>query len=325
MSRLEALLAAMTLEEKIGQLTMATADRAVTGPVLSSDVDAGIRAGRIGGMLNLWGAEPARAIQRMAVEESRLGVPLLLGFDVVHGHRTIFPIPLAEAAAFDPVLWERTARQAALEAAEDGLAITFAPMLDIARDPRWGRIAEGPGEDPWLASRFAEAKVRGFQGSDLAAAGSIAATAKHFCAYGAATAGLDYASVDVSERLLHEVYLPPFQAAVAAGCAAIMPGFNDIAGVPMTANVALLRDWLRGRTGFDGVVISDYNAIAELVRHGVAGDLVEAAALALKAGVDIDMVSGAYSRGLGGALQRGLVELAQIDAAASRVLALKQR
>ena len=250
---------------------------------------------------------------------------MLLGFDVVHGHRTIFPIPLAEAAAFDPVLWERTARQAALEAAEDGLAITFAPMLDIARDPRWGRIAEGPGEDPWLASRFAEAKVRGFQGSDLAAAGSIAATAKHFCAYGAATAGLDYASVDVSERLLHEVYLPPFQAAVAAGCAAIMPGFNDIAGVPMTANVALLRDWLRGRTGFDGVVISDYNAIAELVRHGVAGDLVEAAALALKAGVDIDMVSGAYSRGLGGALQRGLVELAQIDAAASRVLALKQR
>ncbi len=325
MGRLEALLAAMTLEEKIGQLTMAAADRAVTGPVVPGDSRAGIRAGRIGGMLNLWGAEPARAIQRMAVEESRLGVPLLLGFDVVHGHRTIFPIPLAEAAAFDPALWERTARQAAVEATGDGVALTFAPMLDVARDPRWGRIAEGPGEDPWLASRFAEAKVRGFQGSDLKDAGSLAAAAKHFCAYGAATAGLDYASVDVSERLLHEVYLPPFQAAVAAGCAAIMPAFNDIAGVPMTANVPLLRDWLRGQTGFDGVVISDYNAIAELVRHGVASDLIEAAALALKAGVDIDMVSEAYRRGLPAALERGLVEMAEIDAATLRVLTLKER
>ncbi len=317
MSRLEALLAAMTLEEKIGQLTMATADRAVTGPVLSRDSLAGIRAGRIGAMLNLWGAEHTPAFQRMAVEESRLGVPLLLGFDVVHGHRTLFPIPLAEAAAFDPALWERTAREAAIEATEDGLALTFAPMIDVARDPRWGRIAEGPGEDPWVASRFAEAKVRGFETGDLSDAASLAAAAKHFCAYGAATAGLDYASVDVSERLIHEVYLPPFQAAVATGCAAIMPGFNDIAGVPMHAHVPLLRDWLRGQAGFEGVIISDYNAIAELIRHGVAGDLVEAAALALKAGVDIDMVSGAYQRGLPTALERGLVEMAEIDAATS--------
>jgi beta-glucosidase len=325
MSRLTKLLAAMTLDEKIGQLTMATADRAVTGPVLSGDSEEGIRAGRVGAMLNVWGAEPVRAIQRIAVEGSRLGVPLLLGFDVLHGHRTIFPIPLGEAAAFDPHLWQRTARQAAIEAAADGLAMTFAPMLDVARDPRWGRMAEAPGEDPWVASRFAEAKVRGLQGDDLTAADSLAATAKHFCAYGAATAGLDYASVDVSERALREVYLPPFEAALATGCATVMPGFNDIAGAPMTSHAALLRGWLRGHAGFQGVVVSDYNAIAELIRHGVAADIVEAAALALKAGVDIDMVSNSYGRGLPEALRRGLVDQAEIDASALRVLTLKEQ
>jgi beta-glucosidase len=325
MSRLDALLAAMTLEEKIGQLNMATADRVVTGPVLPTDTEAGIRVGRIGCMLNLWGAEPARAIQKMALEESRLGIPLLLGFDVVHGHGTIFPIPLAEAAAFDPALWERTARAAAVEAAGDGLAITFAPMIDVTRDPRWGRIAEGPGEDPWVACRFAEAKVRGFQGDNLKRPGSVAATAKHFCGYGAPTAGLDYASADISERSLHEVYLPPFEAAVAVGCAAIMPAFNDIAGIPMTAHIPLLRGWLRDKIGFDGVIISDYNAIAELIRHGVASDIVDAAALALKAGVDIDMMSGAYSRGLPTALARGLINLEEIEAATRRVLILKER
>jgi beta-glucosidase len=325
MSRFDALLAAMTLEEKIGQLNMATADRVVTGPVLPTDTEAGIRAGRIGCMLNLWGAEPAHAIQKMALKESRLGIPLLLGFDVVHGHRTVFPIPLAEAAAFDPALWRRTARAAAAEAAADGLAMTFAPMIDVTRDPRWGRIAEGPGEDPWIASRFAEAKVRGFQGVNLKRAESVAAVAKHFCGYGAPTAGLDYASVDISERSLHEVYLPPFEAAVAVGCVAIMPAFNDIAGVPMTAHIPLLRGWLRDKIGFDGVVVSDYNAIAELIRHGVASDVVEAAALALKAGVDIDMMSGAYTRGLATALARGLVALEEIEAAARRVLILKER
>jgi beta-glucosidase len=325
MGRLEALLADMTLEEKIGQLTMATADRAVTGPVLPQDVEAGVRAGRIGSMLNLWGAADVRKVQKIAIEESRLGIPLLLGFDVLHGHSTTFPIPLGEAAAFDPALWERTARAAAMEAAADGIAMTFAPMLDIARDPRWGRIAESAGEDAWLTCRFAEAKVRGFQDDDLKSAGTLAAVAKHFCAYGAATAGLDYASVDVSDRALHEVYLPPFQAAVAAGCAAIMPAFNDIAGVPMTAHVPLLRGWLRDRIGFDGVVVSDYNAIAELLRHGVAGDLVEAAALAMHAGVDIDMMGSAYARGLPAAVERGLVEIGEIDAATARVLRLKER
>jgi beta-glucosidase-like glycosyl hydrolase len=325
MSSIDTLLPRMTLAEKIGQLNMGTGDHAVTGPELAADLIEGIRAGTVGSILNFWGAEPIAALQKIAVEESRLGIPLLVGFDVLHGQRTIFPIPLAEAAAFDPPLWERTARAAAVEAARDGIALTFAPMLDIARDPRWGRIAEGAGEDPWVAARFAEAKVRGFQGASLAEAGSVAATAKHFCAYGAAFAGLDYGPVDMSDRLLHEIYLPPFAAAVAAGCAAIMPSFNDLSGVPMTAHKALLWDWLRARHGFEGVIVSDYNAIAELVRHGVAADLAEAAALALAAGVDIDMVGNAYLSGLPVALERGLVTIEAIDAAVRRVLVLKQR
>ncbi|MGH6847949.1 MAG: glycoside hydrolase family 3 N-terminal domain-containing protein [Methylocella sp.] len=328
MNRIDALLAAMTLEEKIGQLNMAAAGYAVTGPVLASRVTEGIRAGRIGSLLNIWGAREVHAVQKIAVEETRLGIPLLIGFDVLHGHKTIFPIPLAEAASFDPLLWERSARAAAIEAAADGISVAFAPMLDIARDPRWGRIAEGPGEDPWVGAEFAKAKVNGFQGTGLpeglAGAGTVAATAKHFCAYGAALAGRDYASADVSERLLHEVYLPPFAAAVAAGCAAIMPAFNDIAGIPMTVHIPLLRDWLRREAGFDGVIVSDYNAIAELLRHGVAGDLAEAAAAALLAGVDIDMMSDAYSQGLPEAIARGLVSNDLVDAAVRRVLKLKE-
>jgi beta-glucosidase len=328
MNRIDTLLAAMTLEEKIGQLNMVTAGHAVTGPVVASGVTKGIRAGRIGSLLNIWGAREVHAVQKLAVEETRLGIPLLIGFDVLHGHKTIFPIPLAEAASFDPLLWERSAREAAIEAAADGISVAFAPMLDIARDPRWGRIAEGPGEDPFVGAEFAKAKVRGFQGTGLpeglASAGVVAATAKHFGAYGAALAGCDYASADVSERLLYEVYLPPFAAAVAAGCAAIMPAFNDVAGVPMTAHIPLLRDWLRRDIGFDGVIVSDYNAIAELLRHGVAGDLAEAAAAALLAGVDIDMMSDAYCQGLPEAIARGLVTIDLVDAAARRVLTLKE-
>ncbi|WP_051952471.1 glycoside hydrolase family 3 N-terminal domain-containing protein [Methylocapsa aurea] len=319
------LLAEMTLEEKIGQLTMVAAGDVVTGPIRAGEVADAIRAGRVGNLLNLWGAEQVRAMQAIAVEESRLKIPLLIGFDVLHGHRTIFPIPLAEAALFDPHLWERSARASAIEAASDGISLAFAPMLDIARDPRWGRIAEGPGEDPWVAATFATAKVRGLQGASLAAVDAVAATAKHFCGYGAGLAGLDYASADISERLLHEVYLPPFKAAVAAGCAAIMPSFNDVNGVPMTAHIPLLRDWLRREQGFEGVIVSDYFAIAELMRHGVAADLVEAAAAALAAGVDIDMMSDAYRLGLPAALERGVASMSQIDAAVRRVLALKAR
>jgi beta-glucosidase len=324
-NRIETLIAKMTVAEKLGQLTMTASSYAVTGPVIAGDSTDSIKAGTIGNLLNMVGAEHVREMQRLAVEESRLGIPLLIGFDVIHGHRTLFPIPLGEAALFDPHTWTLTAREAAKEAAADGLAMTFAPMLDVARDPRWGRIAEGPGEDPWLAARIAEAKVRGFEGDDLAAKDSLAAVAKHYCAYGAATAGREYASVDISERTLREVYMPPFAAAVSAGVAAVMPAFNDLAGVPMTANAALLRDWLRGRFGFHGVLVSDYNAIAELVHHGIAADLTGAAVLALKAGVDIDMMADAYRRGLPIALERGLVTIAEIDESVRRVLTLKER
>jgi beta-glucosidase len=325
MTRVEELLGRMTLAEKLGQLTMVASSYAVTGPIIAGDSTEGIKSGAIGNLLNMVGYEHVREMQEIAVKESRLGIPLLIGLDIVHGHRTLFPIPLAEAGIFDEAIWTLTAREAAIEAAGEGLAMTFAPMLDIARDPRWGRGAEGPGEDPYVGARMAIAKVRGFQGHDLGRADSLAAVAKHFCAYGAVNAGREYASTDVSERTLHEVYLPPFAAAVSAGVAAIMPAFSDLAGVPMTANKALLHDWLRVRHGFDGVIISDYDAIAELIHHGIAADLAEAAALALKAGVDIDMMADAYRRGLPVALQRGLVSMADIDVCVRRVLTLKER
>ena len=325
MSRIETLIGTMTLAEKLGQLTMTAAGFTVTGPIIAGDSTEAIKAGTIGNLLNMVGAANVREMQRLAVEESRLGIPLLIGFDVVHGHRTLFPVPLGEAALFDPETWALTARESAKEAAAEGVAMTFAPMLDVARDPRWGRSVEGPGEDPWLGARIAEAKVRGFQGVGLAAADALAAVAKHYCAYGAVTAGRDYASADISERTLREVYMPPFAAAVASGVAAVMPAFMDLAGIPMTANKELLRGWLRGRWGFEGVIISDYNAIAELMNHGIAADLAEAAAHALKAGVDIDMMADAYRRGLPAALERRLVSMAEIDESVRRVLTLKER
>lgn len=314
----------MTLAEKLGQLTMAASSYAVTGPVIAGDSTESIRDGTLGNLLNMVGAEHCHEMQRLAVG-SRLGIPLLIGLDILHGHRTLFPVPLAETASFDPGAWTRTAREAAMEAAADGLAMTFAPMVDVSRDPRWGRGVEGAGEDPWLAARMGEAKVRGFQGASLAAADSLAACAKHFCAYGAVTAGREYAAVDVSERALHEVHLLPFAAAVAAGVATIMPAFTDLAGIPMTIHTGLLHGWLREKHGFDGVIVSDYNAIRELINHGVAADLVEAATLALKAGVDIDMMSDAYRRGLPIALERERVTMAEIDAAVRRVLTLKEK
>jgi beta-glucosidase len=323
--RIETLIERMTLTEKLGQLTMMSASHTVTGPVISGHSTDDIRSGRIGNLLNLIGAGAAREMQRIAIEESRLAIPLLIGLDVIHGHRTLFPPPLAEAALFDAAAWALTAREAAREAAADGINMTFAPMLDVCRDPRWGRIVEGPGESPWVGRRLAEAKVRGFQDADLSAADSIAAVAKHFCAYGAVTAGREYASVDVSDRSLLEVHMPPFEAAVRAGVAAVMPAFTDLAGIPMTAHAGMLRGRLRRELGFEGVLISDYNAVAELIQHGVAADLIEAAALALAAGVDIDMVSGAYLQGLPLALERGLVSQAQIDESVRRVLALKAR
>jgi beta-glucosidase len=322
-SHIDRLIREMSLAEKLGQLTMTAAGTTVTGPTIAGDSTEAIRAGTIGNLLNLTGAAQVRDMQRLAVEESRLGIPLLIGFDVVHGYRTLFPIPLGEAAAFDAELWALTAREAAKEAAADGLAMTFAPMLDVARDPRWGRSAEGPGEDPYVGMRLAEAKVRGFQGADLSDGGVLAGCAKHYCAYGAVTAGRDYASVDISERTLREVYLPPFAAAVAAGVASVMPAFTDLAGIPMTANAALLKGWLRRRLGFNGVIVSDYNAVAELIHHGIAADLAQAAALSLKAGVDIDMMANAYRHGLPIALDRGWVSAEDIDESVRRVLTLK--
>ena len=325
MSRIDKLMGQMTQAEKLGQLTMTTAGYTVTGPVIAGDSTDSIRNGTLGNLLNLVGATHVHDMQRIAVEESRLRIPLLIGFDVIHGHRTIFPVPLAEASTFDPRLWELTARESARETAADGLAMTFAPMLDVSRDLRWGRTVEGPGEDPWVAVEMARAKVRGFQGADLRSAESVAATPKHFCAYAPVTGGRDYASVDISERTLREVHLPAFAAAVRAGAAAIMPAFTDLAGIPMTAHKALLRDYLRGELGFDGVIVSDYNAIRELVPHGVAANIVEAAVLALKAGVDIDMMAGAYRDGLPEALERGLVTMDEIDECVLRVLRLKER
>jgi beta-glucosidase len=325
MNQIDDLLSKLTLEEKIGQLTMLTAGAAVTGPGGVNDLQSAVRAGRVGSILNLWGQDETQRMQRIAERESRHGIPLFFGLDVIHGFKTIFPIPLGEAAAFNDDLWERTAQEAASEAAEAGIHLTFAPMIDVTRDPRWGRIAEGPGEDPVLGARFARAKVRGFQGALLSAPGAIAATAKHMAGYGAPMAGREYASVDISQRALLETYLPPFRAAVEEGTAAIMPAFNDIAGTPMSASTAILRDLVRGRWGFDGVYISDYNAITELIKHGVAGDLADAARLALKAGMDIDMMGFAYERGLPIAIEREPELMADVNAAVRRVLALKQK
>jgi beta-glucosidase len=325
MNRIDTLMARMTLAEKLGQLTMTASGYTVTGPVIAGDSTQSIIDGTIGNLLNMVGAGPAHEMQRLAVEQSRLGIPLLIGLDIIHGHRTLFPIPLAEAGVFDDALWERTAREAAREGAAEGLAMTFAPMLDVSRDPRWGRTAEGPGEDPWLNARIGVAKVRGFQGADLSAADALAACAKHFVAYGPVNAGREYAEVDISERTLREVHLPGFVAAVRAGVATLMPAFTDLNGVPMTAHIPLLRDWLRGEMGFDGVIVSDYNAIAELIKHGVAADLVDAAVLALKAGVDIDMMADAYRKGLPIALEQGRVTIDEIDACVRRVLRLKEQ
>ncbi len=325
MTDIDALLAAMTLPEKAGQLNMLAWGAPLTGAAAAGDATDQVRAGRVGSLLNLVGAEHVRRVQRVAVEETRLRIPLFFGLDVIHGHRTVFPIPLAEAGLFDPATWEETARVAAAEAAADGQDLTFAPMLDVARDPRWGRAMEGPGEDPWVASRFALAKTRGFQGTGLAAPDALAACAKHFCGYGAVTAGREYAATELSGRTVREVHLPPFAAAVAAGVATIMPALSDLDGVPMTANSALLQGWLRGRHGFDGVVISDYGAIRELVNHGIAGDEAEAAAAAIRAGCDIDMMGYAYVDHLPEAVRRGLVAEVDVDACVRRVLTLKRR
>jgi len=331
-NRVEALLAQMTIEEKAGQLScfadMIRPPIADMNPLVNirnaQTLTAEVKAGRIGVLMNGVGAQAAYDTQKVAVEGSRLKIPLLFAADVIHGFRTVFPIPLAEAASFDPHLAERTARAAAVEATAMGLHWTFAPMVDVARDQRWGRVAEGSGEDVFLGEVMAAARVRGFQGKDLKADDSMLATPKHFAAYGAVTAGLEYNSVELSEATLREVHLPPFQAAFAAGALTVMSAFNDVNGVPATANKRLLTDLLRGEWGFKGVVISDYTADQELVAHGFAADDRDAARLAILAGVDISMQSGLYIRYLPELVASGAVPMATVDAAVRRVLSLKE-
>ena len=323
--RVEALLARMTPEEKLGQLTQYAGAWDAPGNELKPEHLQAIRDGRVGSFLSVFGAEVTREAQRMAVEESRLGIPLIFAFDVIHGFRTTFPVPLAEASSFHADAVERAARVAAIEATAVGIHWTFAPMVDVARDPRWGRIVEGSGEDPYLGSLMAAARVRGFQGDDLSREDTLLACAKHFAAYGGAEGGRDYNTVDISWRTLEEVYLPPFRSAIDAGVTTFMTAFNEIGGVPASAHRVLLRDVLRERWGFDGVVVSDWESIEELMDHGVAGTRTEAGLLALNAGVDVDMVSGIYATDLPELLRDGRLSASQVDDAVRRVLVLKER
>src|SRR5215831_2182636 len=266
-----------------------------------------------------------RAAQRIAMRETRLGIPLLFGRDVIHGYKTIFPIPLGQAASWDPELIEAAARQAAREASAEGIRWTFAPMIDIARDPRWGRVAESLGEDPYLGSVLATAMVRGFQGNSLADPASLAACAKHFAAYGAAEAGRDYNSAWVPEILLRDVYLPPFRAALDAGVATFMTAFNTLNGIPATGNRFLLRDVLRGEWKYDGMVVSDYEAVTNMIPHGFARDPRDAALKAISAGVDMEMVSTTYFDHLKSLMENGAVRMPEIDNAVRNILRLKFR
>jgi beta-glucosidase len=326
MSRPEVLLKKMTLDEKVGQLVQRAGGRS---KALNSRLDDAelerVRAGAVGSYLHVAGAAPLARLQKVALEESRLGIPLLFAMDVVHGYRTIFPVPLALAATFAPDAEERAARVAAEEATAAGLHWTFAPMIDIARDARWGRIVEGAGEDPYLGARMAVAQVSGYQGGNVLRPGSLMATAKHFGAYGAAIGGRDYNSADISERTLQEVYLPPFYAAARAGAGSFMSAFNDIAGVPTTSNRELLRGTLRERWGWQGLMVSDWGAIGELLNHGVAADRKTAAVLALDASVDMDMVGGVYADELRGAIARDPARLELLDEAVLRVLRVKEQ
>jgi beta-glucosidase len=317
-----ALLDRMTLEEKLGQLQQL--DGGAEGNYRPEHLELA-RAGRLGSTLNVRGAGRVNELQRVAVEQSRLKVPLLFAFDVIHGYRTIFPIPLAEAASFDPAAVERAAAIAAAEARAAGVHWTFAPMVDVARDARWGRVAEGAGEDPYLGSVLARARVRGFQGEDYSRPDKVVACAKHWVAYGAAEGGRDYNTVDVSERTLREVYFPPFRAAVDAGVGTVMSAFNDLSGVPTSANPFTLTDVLRREWGFDGLVVSDYTSVTELIAHGLAADAGEAARLALQAGVDVEMVSRNYAAHLPRLVEERHLPLAAVDEAVRRVLRIKRR
>lgn len=324
--RAQKLLSVMSIEEKIGQLHQAAGGRSKNlNSKLTPDELNKVRRGEIGSYLHVAGAKELGELQKVAVEESAHGIPLLFAMDVVHGYRTIFPVPIAMASTWEPAMWESASRIAAEESTASGLHWTFAPMVDIARDPRWGRIVEGAGADPYLGSRMAEAQVKGFQGDSLASGNTMLATAKHIGVYGAPTGGRDYGTSDVSERSLHEIYLPPFYAANTAGSGSYMTAFNDIAGVPTTANENLIDGVLREDWGFCGMIVSDWNAIDELINHGIAADRSHAASLALKAGVDMDMTSSVYRDDLAQAIENDPALLKDLDLAAGRIITIKEQ
>jgi beta-glucosidase len=321
--QVDSVLTLMTLEEKIGQMTLFTTDWGSTGPTIREGYMEDIRQGRCGALFNSHGAAFTKELQRIAVEESRLKIPLLFGYDVIHGYKTIFPIPLGEAASWDLAAIEKSASVAAAEAAAAGLHWTFAPMVDITREPRWGRVMEGAGEDTYLGSLVARARVRGLQGTSFNNADKVLACVKHFAGYGAPVAGRDYATVDMSERMFREVYLPPYFAAVDEGARTVMTSFNELDGVPATGNSRLLDDILRKEWGFTGFVVTDYTSINEMVNHGIVANEKEAGELAANAGVDMDMQGAVFQNYLKKSVAEGKVSETQIDEAVRRILRVK--
>ena len=322
------LMGKMTVEEKIGQLNLPVAGDIVTGQAKSSNVSERIRKGEVGGLFNLKGAEKIREVQRIAVEESRLGIPILFGMDVIHGYETIFPIPLGLSCSWDMAAVEQSARIAAEEASADGICWTFSPMVDVSRDARWGRVSEGSGEDTFLGCRIAEAMVRGYQGPDketqLTRNDQILACVKHFALYGAPEAGRDYNTVDMSHIRMYNEYFPPYKAAVDAGAGSVMASFNEVDGIPATGSHWLMTEVLRDQWGFGGFVVTDYTGIYEMIAHGV-GDFETVSTRALKAGVDMDMVSEGFVSNMKNALEKGLVSMKDIDLACRRILEAKYR
>jgi beta-glucosidase len=318
------LMSKMTLREKLGQLNLPVTGDIVTGQAKSSDVAGKIKRGEVGGLFNLKGASKIREVQRVAVEQSRLKIPLLFGMDVIHGYETVFPIPLSLSCSWDMDAIKESARIAAIEASADGICWTFSPMVDIARDARWGRMSEGSGEDPYLGSQVAKAMVEGYQGNDLKADNTIMACVKHFALYGAADAGRDYNTVDMSHWRMFNDYMPPYKAAVDAGAGSVMSSFNVVDGVPATGNKWLLTDVLRGMWGFKGFVVTDYTAIKEMIAHGM-GDLTQVSALALNAGTDMDMVSDGFIGTLEKSIADGKVPMKNIDEACRRILEAKYK
>src|SRR5690606_21228730 len=318
------LMAKMTLEEKIGQLNLPGAGDITTGQAGSSNIAEKIKAGKVGGLFNIKSIAKIREVQKIAVEQSRLKIPLLFGMDVIHGYETVFPIPLGLSCTWDMDLIERSARIAAQEASADGINWTFSPMVDISRDPRWGRVSEGNGEDPFLASEIAKAMVRGYQGTDLRKNNTIMSCVKHFALYGASEAGRDYHTVDMSKQRMYNEYLPPYKAAVDAGVRSVMASFNEVDGIPATGNKWLMTDLLRNDWCFNGFVVTDYTGINEMIDHGV-GDLQHVSAMALKAGIDMDMVGEGLLTTLKKSLDEGKISMTDIDTAVKRILTAKYK